>query len=189
MGLSRENAWALLTEFTQNENLQKHALAVEAAVRGYARQWGEDEAAWGVTALLHDFDYERYPDLADHPFKGAEILRERGYPEWLVRAVLSHADHTGVVRESRLEHTLFACDEMAGFVTAAALIRPSKSLLDLEAKSVVKRMKEKAFARAVNRDDLRRGAEEIGVPLDVHVANVIAFMREHAEALGLKGAL
>ena len=189
MTLSRDTAWALLTEFTQNENLQKHALAVEAAVRGYARQWGEDEAAWGVTALLHDFDYERYPDLADHPFKGAEILRERGYPEWLVRAVLSHADHTGVVRESRLEHTLFACDEMAGFVTAAALIRPSKSLLDLEAKSVVKRMKEKAFARAVNRDDLRRGAEEIGVPLDVHVANVIAFMREHAEALGLKGAL
>ena len=189
MDLSRDAAWALLVEFTQNENLQKHALAVEAAVRGYARLWGEDEEAWGVTALLHDFDYERYPDLADHPFKGAEILRARGYPEWLVRAVLSHADHTGVARESRLEHALFACDEMAGFVTAAALIRPSKSLLDLEAKSVVKRMKEKAFARAVNRDDLRRGAEEIGVPLDSHVASVIAFMREHADALGLRGAL
>jgi putative nucleotidyltransferase with HDIG domain len=189
MELSRDAAWALLTEFTQNENLRKHALAVEAAVRGYARQWGEDEGAWGVTALLHDFDYERYPDLADHPFKGAEILRERGYPEWLVRAVLSHADHTGVARESRLEHTLFACDEMAGFVTAAALIRPSKSLFDLEATSVVKRMKEKAFARAINRDDLRRGAEEIGVPLDAHAANVIGFMREHAEALGLKGSL
>jgi len=189
MELSRDAAWALLTEFTHNENLQKHALAVEAAVRGYARQWGEDEAAWGVTALLHDFDYERYPDLADHPFKGADVLRERGYPEWLVRAVLSHADHTGVARESRLEHTLFACDEMAGFVTAAALIRPSKSLLDLEAKSVVKRMKEKAFARAVSRDDLRRGAEEIGVPLDTHVENVIAFMRDRAEALGLRGAL
>jgi putative nucleotidyltransferase with HDIG domain len=189
MELTRDAAWALLTEFTQNENLQKHALAVEAAVRGYARLWGEDEEAWGVTALVHDFDYERYPDLADHPFKGAEILRERGYPEWLVRAVLSHADHTGVARESRLEHTLFACDEMAGFVTAAALIRPSRSLLDLEAKSVVKRMKEKAFARAVNRDDLRRGAEEIGVPLDAHVANVIAFMREQADALGLRGTL
>jgi putative nucleotidyltransferase with HDIG domain len=187
MEVSRESAWALLTEFTQNENLQKHALAVEAAVRGYARLWGEDEEAWGVTALLHDFDYERYPDLADHPFKGAEILRGRGYPEWLVRAVLSHADHTGVARETRLEHALFACDEMAGFVTAAALIRPSKSLLDLEAKSVVKRMKEKAFARAVSRDDLRRGAEEIGVPLDEHVANVIAFMREEADALGLRG--
>jgi putative nucleotidyltransferase with HDIG domain len=189
MELSREKAWALLTEFTQNENLQKHALAVEAAVRGYARQFGEDEEAWGVTALLHDFDYDRYPDLADHPFKGAEILRERGYPEWLVRAVLSHADHTGVARETRLEHTLFACDEMAGFVTAAALIRPSRSLLDLEAKSVVKRMKEKAFARAVNRDDLRRGAEEIGVPLEEHVANVIGFMRGQADALGLRGAL
>ena len=189
MDLSREKAWALLTEFTQNENLQKHALAVEAAVRGYARQFGEDDVAWAVTALLHDFDYDRYPDLADHPFKGAEILRERGYPEWLVRAVLSHADHTGVARETRLEHTLFACDEMAGFVTAAALIRPSRSLLDLEAKSVVKRMKEKAFARAVNRDDLRRGAEEIGVPLEEHVANVIGFMREQADALGLRGAL
>ena len=189
MDLSREKAWALLTEFTQNENLQKHALAVEAAVRGYARQFGEDDVAWAVTALLHDFDYDRYPDLADHPFKGAEILRERGYPEWLVRAVLSHADHTGVARETRLEHTLFACDEMAGFVTAAALIRPSRSLLDLEAKSVVKRMKEKAFARAVNRDDLRRGAEEIGVPLEEHVASVIAFMREQADALGLRGAL
>jgi putative nucleotidyltransferase with HDIG domain len=189
MELTREQAWALLTEFTQNDNLQKHALAVDAAVRGYARQFGEDETAWGVTALLHDFDYDRYPDLADHPFKGAEILRERGYPEWLIRAVLSHADHTGVARETRLEHTLFACDEMAGFVTAAALIRPSKSLLDLEAKSVVKRMKEKAFARAVNRDDLRRGAEEIGVPLDEHVANVIGFMRLEADALGLRGTL
>ena len=189
MELSREKAWALLTEFTQTENLQKHALAVEAAVRGYARRFGEDETAWGVTALLHDFDYDRYPDLGDHPFKGAEILRERGYPEWLIRAVLSHADHTGVARETRLEHTLFACDEMAGFVTAAALIRPSKSLLDLEAKSVVKRMKEKAFARAVNRDDLRRGAEEIGVPMDEHVANVIGFMREKADELGLRGNL
>ncbi len=189
MTMTREAAWALLTEFTQNENLRKHALAVEAAVRGYARLFGEDTEAWGITALLHDFDYDRYPDLTDHPFKGADILRERGYPEWLIRAVLSHADHTGVTRETRLEHTLFACDEMAGFVTAAALIRPSKSLLDLEAPSVVKRMKEKAFARAVNRDDLRRGAEAIGVPLDAHVANVIAFMREQAGALGLRGTL
>jgi putative nucleotidyltransferase with HDIG domain len=187
--LTRQAAWELLTEFTQNEHLRKHALAVEAAVRGYARLSGEDEEAWGITALLHDFDYEKYPDLADHPFRGAEMLRERGYPEWLVRAVLSHADHTQVVRETRLEHVLFACDEMAGFVTAAALVRPSKSLLDLEAGSVVKRMKEKAFARAVSRDDLRKGAEEIGVPLNDHVANVIAFMRPHAETLGLKGTL
>jgi predicted hydrolase (HD superfamily) len=142
-----------------------------------------------VTALVHDFDYERYPDLADHPFRGAEVMRERGWPEAVVRAVLSHADHTGVARESRLEHVLFACDEMAGFVTAAALVRPSRSLFDLEAKSVVKRMKEKAFARAVSRDDLRKGAEEIGLPLDEHAANVIAFMREVADALGLRGTL
>ncbi|MEW5982406.1 MAG: HDIG domain-containing metalloprotein [Acidobacteriota bacterium] len=189
MQLTRDLAWALLTEFTQNENLLKHALAVEAAVRGYARQFGEDEEFWGVTALLHDFDYERYPDLKDHPFRGAEVLRERGYPDALVRAVLSHADHTGVPRESRLEHTLFACDEMAGFVTAAALVRPSKSLLDLEARSVIKRMKEKAFARAVNRDDLRKGAEEIGLPLEEHAANVIGFMREKAGELGLRGTL
>jgi len=189
MTLTRDAAWALLTEYTQNESLRKHALAVEAAVRGYACRFGEDKEAWGVVALLHDFDYDRYPDLKDHPFRGAEILRERDYPDWLVRAVLSHADHTGVARETRLEHTLFACDELAGFVTAAALVRPSKSLMDLEAKSVVKRMKEKAFARAVNRDDLRRGAEEIGLPLDEHVASVIAFMREKADELGLRGNL
>lgn len=189
MTLSRDAAWALLTEFTQNENLRKHALAVEAAVRGYARRWGEDEDAWGVVALLHDFDYDRYPDLKDHPFRGAEIMRARGYPEWAIRAIQSHADHTGVARETRLEHTVFACDEMCGFVTAAALVRPSKSLLDLEPSSVLKRMKEKAFARAVSRDDLRRGAEEIGVPLEEHAANVIRFMREKADELGLRGNL
>ena len=188
MTVTRDAAWALLTEFTQNENLLKHALAVEAAVRGYARLFDEDEERWGATALIHDFDYERYPDLADHPFRGAEVLKERGWPDDMIRAVLSHADHTGTARESRLEHVLFACDEMAGFVTAAALIRPSKSLLDLEAKSVVKRMKEKAFARAVSRDDLRRGAEEIGLPLEEHVGNVIAFMRLKADELGLRGA-
>lgn len=186
---NRDAAWALLTEFTQNDNLLKHGLAVEAAVRGYARRYGEDDELWRVTALIHDFDYERYPDLKDHPFRGAEVLRERGWPEVIVRAVLSHADHTGVARESRLEHTLFACDEMAGFVTAAALVRPSKSLLDLEARSVVKRMKERAFARAVSRDDLRKGAEEVGLPLDEHVANVIAFMRDEADTLGLRGTL
>jgi putative nucleotidyltransferase with HDIG domain len=189
MTVTREAAWALLTEFTQNENLLKHALAVEAAVRGYARLYGEDEERWGVTALIHDFDYERFPDLADHPFRGAEILKDRGWPDDVIRAVLSHADHTGTPREARLEHVLFACDEMAGFVTAAALVRPSKSLLDLEAKSVVKRMKEKAFARAVNRDDLRKGAEEIGLPLDEHVGNVIAFLRIKADELGLRGSV
>ena len=187
--LTRDAAWALLTEYTQNENLRKHALAVEAAVRFYARKFGEDEEAWGAVALLHDFDYERYPTAEDHPFRGAGILRGLGYPEWAVRAILSHADYTGVARETRLEHTLFACDEMAGFVTAAALVRPSRSVLDLEASSVVKRMKDKAFARAVSRDDLRKGAEEIGLPLPEHIGNVIAGMREKAEELGLKGSL
>lgn len=186
---SRSAAWALLTEWTQGESLRKHALAVEAAVRGYARRFGEDEQAWGVVALLHDFDYERYQTAADHPFRGCEELQRRGYPDWVTRAILSHADYSGVARETLLEKTLFACDEMAGFVTAAALVRPSKSVLDLEASSVIKRMKDKAFARAVSRDDLRRGAEGLGLPLEAHVANVIAFMRERAEALGLRGAL
>jgi putative nucleotidyltransferase with HDIG domain len=187
--LSRDAAWALMTEYTQSESLRKHMLAVEAAVRGYARAFGENEEDWGIVALLHDFDYERWPTAEDHPFRGAEILRERGYPEWVVRAILSHADYSGVPRESRLEKTLFACDEMAGFVTAASLVRPSKSVLDLEAASVVKRMKDKAFARNVSRDDLRRGAAELGLPLEAHITNVITFMRERADALGLRGTL
>lgn len=190
MVLSREAAWELLTEWTQSESLRKHALAVEAAVRGYARKFGEDEEAWGVVALLHDFDYERYPTLGDHPTKGCDELRRRGYPDWVTRAILSHAvEATGVTRESRLEKTLFACDEMAGFVTAAALVRPSKSVLDLEAASVIKRMKDKAFARAVPREHLKAGAEELGLPLDEHVTNVIAFMCERADELGLRGTL
>jgi predicted hydrolase (HD superfamily) len=189
MSLSRSHAWALMTEYTQSESLRKHMLAVEAAVRGYARMWGEDVDDWGAVALLHDFDYERWPDAENHPFRGVEILKAKGYPEWLTRAILSHADYSGVPRESRLEHTLYACDEMSGFVTAAALVRPSKSVLDLEASSVIKRMKDKAFARAVNREDLKRGAEELALPLDEHIANVIAFMRQEADALGLKGNL
>jgi putative nucleotidyltransferase with HDIG domain len=189
MGLSRAEAWALMTEYTQGESLRKHMMAVEAAVRGYARQFGEDEDDWGVVALLHDFDYERYPDQENHPYRGVEVLAARGYPEWVTRAILSHADYSGVSRESRLEKTLYACDEMSGIVTAAALVRPSKSILDLEASSVMKRMKDKAFARAVSRDDLRRGAEELGIPLDQHITNVIAFMRVEADALGLRGTL
>jgi predicted hydrolase (HD superfamily) len=188
MGLSRDDAWALVTEYTQSESLRKHMLGVEAAVRGYARQFGEDEDDWGAVALLHDFDYERYPDQQNHPFR-VEILEAKGYPAWVTRAILSHAEYSGVPRESRLEKTLYACDEMSGFVTAASLVRPSKSILDLEAASVIKRMKDKAFARAVNREDLKRGAEELGLPLDQHVANVIAFMREKADALGLRGTL
>jgi predicted hydrolase (HD superfamily) len=187
--LSRNDAWTLLSEWTQGESLRKHALAVEAAVRGYARTFGEDDNDWGVVALLHDFDYERFPTSADHPFRGCEELVRRGYPEWVTRAILSHADYSGVPRESLLERTLFACDEMAGFVTAAALVRPSRSVLDLEAPSVVKRMKDKAFARAVSRDDLRKGAQELGLPLDEHIGNVIRFMREQADTVGLRGSL
>lgn len=190
MTVTRDAAWRLLTEWTESDSLRKHALAVEAAVRGYARRAGEDEEAWGVVALLHDFDYERYPMLGDHPVKGCEHLKSLGYPDWVTRAILSHAvEATGVTRESPLERTLFACDEMAGFVTAAALVRPSKSVLDLEAASVMKRMKDKAFARAVPRNHLRKGAEEIGLPLDEHITNVIAFLRERADDLGLRGSL
>lgn len=189
MTLSRDHAWALLTEWTQSDSLRKHALAVEAAVRGYARCMGEPEQDWGVVALLHDFDYERYPTLDDHPYRGCEHLTTLGYPEWVTRAILSHADYSGVPRESALEKTLFACDEMAGFVTAAALVRPSKSILDLAASSVKKRMKDKAFARNVPREHLQAGADTIGLPLDEHITNVITFMREQAEPLGLRGTL
>src|SRR6188768_2282112 len=183
--LLRDDAWELLAEWTAGESLRKHALAVEAAVRGYARRFGADEDDWGVVGLLHDFDYERYPAPADHPFRGCDELRRRGYPEWVMRAILSHANYSGVARESRLEKALFACDEMAGFVTAAALVRPSKSVLDLEAPSVLKRIKDKAFARGVSRDDLRKGAEELGLPLETHVTNIIGFLRERREILGL----
>ncbi len=188
--MNRDDAWALLNEYTKSESLLKHALAVEAAVRGYARRFGEREDDWGITALLHDFDYERWPTLGDHPNKGAEILRAKGYPEWMIRAILSHAQEiTGVTRDSLLEKTLFACDELAGFITAASLVRPSKSVLDLEASSVKKRMKDKAFARGVKREDLVAGAELLGLPLEEHITNVILSMREQADSLGLRGTL
>jgi putative nucleotidyltransferase with HDIG domain len=186
---TRELAWQLLNEYTKGESLIKHALAVEAAVRGYARRTGADEEFWGVTALLHDFDYERWPDLSEHPFRGAEILRAQGYPEEMVRAILSHADYSGVPRETPLEKTLYACDEMSGFVTAAALVRPSRSVLDLEAASVKKRMKDKAFAKNVKREDLVAGAELLGLPLETHISNVIESLRGAADALGLRGML
>jgi len=189
MTLSREAAYALMTEYTKSESLRKHMLGVEAALRGYARLFDEPEEDWAVVALLHDFDYERWPDQQNHPFRGVEILKEKGYPDWVTRAILSHAEYSGVPRESRLEHALFACDELSGFVTACALVRPSKSVLDLETSSVMKRMKDKAFARAVSRDDLRKGAEEMGLPLDQHITNVINFMRERADVLGLRGTL
>jgi len=191
---TREDAWKLLCEYTQNESLRKHALAVEACVRAYARKGGHDESVWSICALLHDFDYERWPNqehhpTEGHPSEGAKILREHGYPEEMVRAILSHADYTSVDRITALEHTLFACDELAGFLTACALVRPSKSVLDLEPSSVKKRMKDKAFARGVRREDVLKGAEELGIPLDEHIANCIAAMREVAGELGLSGTL
>jgi putative nucleotidyltransferase with HDIG domain len=191
---TRGDAWKLLCEYTQSESLRKHMLAVETCVRAYARKSGADEELWGITALLHDFDYERWPNVEhaadkEHPAEGAKILRELGYPEEVVRAIVSHADYSGVVRQSPLEHTLFACDELAGFLTACTYVRPSKSILDLEVDSVKKRMKDKAFARGVSRDDLRKSAEELGVPLEEHIAFCIVAMRENADALGLRGNL
>jgi putative nucleotidyltransferase with HDIG domain len=191
---TRDDAWKLLCEYTQSESLRKHMLAVETCVRAYARKNGADEELWGITALLHDFDYERWPNpehaaVKEHPAEGAKILRELGYSDPLVRAIVSHADYSGVVRESPLEHTLFACDELAGFLTACTYVRPSKSILDLEVDSVKKRMKDKAFARGVSRDDVRKGAEELGIPLDEHVAFCIQAMRENADALGLRGTI
>lgn len=189
---SREDAWNLLCEYTQSESLRRHMLAVEACVRAYARKNGADEATWGLAALLHDFDYERWPNndhAADkeHPAEGARILREKGYSEEIIRAILSHADYTGVTRESALEKTLFACDELAGFITACSYVRPSKSVLDLEASSVKKRMKDKAFARGVSREDVVKGAEELGIALEEHIAFCIEAMRAEADALGLRG--
>jgi putative nucleotidyltransferase with HDIG domain len=191
---TRDDAWTLLCEYTQSESLRKHMLAVETCVRAYARKHSADEELWGIAALLHDFDYERWPNAdhaadKEHPAEGAKILRRLGYPEEAVRAILSHADYSGVVRQSPLEHTLFACDELAGFLTACTYVRPSKSILDLEVDSVKKRMKDKAFARGVSRDDVRKGAEELGVPLEQHIAFCIAAMRENADALGLRGNL
>ncbi len=182
--MDRQAAWDLLCEYTQSENLRKHALAVEACVRAYARKLGEDEEKWGVVALIHDFDYEMYPNAPDHPMKGSEILKERGYPEEVRRAILGHADYTGVPRETRLAKVLFACDELAGFITACALVRPDR-IAGLEARSVRKRMKDKAFARSVSREDITRGAEEVGLPLDDHITFCIQAMREIANQLGL----
>jgi len=184
----RESAWGLLTEFTQSESLRKHALAVEACMRSYARKYSADEDLWGTVGLLHDFDYDQYPSLDDHPYKGNEILKERGYSEEIRRAIMSHAEYTGVTRDSQMEKTLFACDELAGFITACALVKPSKSLAEVEAKSVRKKMKDKAFARSVNRDDIVQGAADLGVDLEEHIGFCIEAMKGIAEQLGLDGA-
>jgi putative nucleotidyltransferase with HDIG domain len=186
--LDRSQAWSLLCEYTQSESLRKHMLAVEACMRAYARKFGEDENKWGITGLLHDFDYEKYPTPAEHPFVGNKILEERGYPEDVRRAILSHADYSGVKRESQMEKTLYACDEVSGFITASALVKPNKSLAEVEAKSVRKKMKDKAFARSVNRDDIINGAADLGVDLEEHIAFCIEAMKGIAAELGLAGS-
>ena len=188
MTINRETAWGLLTEFTQSESLRKHALSVEACMRAYARKLNGDEALWGTVGLLHDFDYEKYPSLDDHPYKGNEILKERGYPEEIRRAIMSHAEYTGVSRDSAMEKALFACDELAGFITAVALIKPGKSLAEVDTKSVRKRMKDKAFARKVNRDDIVNGAAALGVDLDEHITFCIEAMKPISDQLGLDGS-
>jgi len=184
----RETAWCLLSEFTQSESLRKHALAVEACMRAYARKYGADQELWGMVGLLHDFDYEKYPSLEDHPYRGSEILEERGYSEELRRAILSHAEYTGVARVTPMEKALFACDELAGFITACALVKPGKSLAEVEAKSVRKKMKDKAFARSVHREDIIAGAGELGLELEEHIAFCIEAMKGIAVELGLDGS-
>jgi predicted hydrolase (HD superfamily) len=190
--ITREAAWNVLTEFTQSESLRKHALAVEACMRAGSRKYGdgspEAEDLWGIVGLIHDFDYERWPSLEDHPYRGNEILTERGYPEQIRRAIMSHAEYTGVTRDTPLEKALFACDELAGFITAVALIKPSKSLVEVDVKSVRKRMKDKAFARKVNREDIVQGAADLGVDLDEHIGFCIEAMKPIAKELGLDGS-
>jgi putative nucleotidyltransferase with HDIG domain len=187
MDVTRERAWDTLTRYTKSDALRRHALAVEAAVGGYARRFGEDEEFWRAAALLHDFDYEMHPTLDKHPQDGAPILREEGYPEELVEAVLSHAEHLAMPRDTALKKTLFACDELAGFVHACGLVRPD-GIATLEPRSVRKKLKQPSFAAGVHRDEVYRGAEELGIELDEHIANVIEFMRPVAGDLGLRTA-
>ncbi len=187
--MNRSEAMAIVTEYVKSPNLINHMLAVEAAMRHYARKLGEDEETWGVSGLLHDFDWEIHPTLDGHPVEGAPILRERGVPEEVIRAVLSHADHTGVPRVTPMEKALFACDEITGLVTAVALVRPSRSLYDLNTSSVKKKWKDRAFAAGANREEISRSAEEFGVELWEHVGEVITAMRAIAPQLGLEGNL
>jgi putative nucleotidyltransferase with HDIG domain len=183
----RASAWNLLTEFTQSESLRKHALAVEACMRAYARKLGGDQELWGNVGLLHDFDYEKWPSLDDHPYRGNKILTERGYSDEIRRAIMSHAEYTGVTRDTPMEKALFACDELAGFITAVALVKPGKSLAEVDAQSVRKKLKDKAFARSVSRDDIVNGAKDLGVDLDEHIAFCIDAMKAVATELGLGG--
>jgi putative nucleotidyltransferase with HDIG domain len=185
--MEREQAWDLLCEYTKSESLRKHALAVEACVAAYARKFNEDEGKWSLTALLHDFDYEIHPDAPDHPMKGEPILAERGIDPEIRRAILSHANYSGVSRDSLLEKTLFACDELAGFLTACSYVKPNRSIHEVETKSVRKKLKDKAFARSVNRDDIIEGAAGLGVDLDEHIEFCIEAMKQRASDLGLAG--
>jgi len=186
--LSREAAWQLLNEYTKNPNLIKHALAVEACMRRYAEKFGEDVEKWSVVGLLHDFDYEQHPTAEEHPFVGAEILRTKGYPEDVVQAVLGHANYTGVARETLMAKTLYACDELSGLVVAVALVRPNKSIHEVTVKSVKKKLKDKAFARGVNREDIYQGVAELGVALEEHIQFVIEALQSVAVDLGLAGS-
>jgi putative nucleotidyltransferase with HDIG domain len=187
--VTRDEAWKIVCEFVQSDGLRKHMLAVEACMVAYARQTGADEEAYAITGLLHDFDWEIHPNLPDHPTKGEAILEARGVSAEIRRAILSHADFTGVPRQSPLEKTLFACDELSGFLTACSYVRPSRSIHEVDVKSVRKKLKDKAFARAVNRDDVLNGAAELGVDLDAHIEFCIQAMRDRAELLGLQGTV
>jgi putative nucleotidyltransferase with HDIG domain len=185
--MDRDQAWEIVCEFVKSESLRRHMLAVETCVTAYARRFGEDESRWAVTALLHDFDWEIHPAAPDHPMKGEAILAERGVDEEIRRAILSHADYSGVRRVSRLEKTLYGCDELAGFLTACSYVKPGRSIAEVDTKSVRKKLKDKAFARTVNRDDIVRGAGEMGVDLDEHISFCIEAMQQNAAALGLAG--
>ena len=185
--LSREAAWGIVTEYIQSESLRRHCLSVETAMRAYARKYGESEDEWGLVGLLHDFDYEIHPTLDRHPQDGASILESRGYPDWVIRAILSHADHLDLARESKMELTLAAVDELTGFIAAVAFVRPSKAVRDVTPQAVRKKMKDKAFARAVSREEIFATAEALGVEFDDHVQFVIDAMAANAEALGLAG--
>jgi putative nucleotidyltransferase with HDIG domain len=185
--ISRADAWDLLREYTQTDGLRKHGLAVETVMRHFARKNGADEELWGITGLLHDFDYERWPTAEGHPYEGNKILTERGYPDEICTAIMGHADYTGVARKTLMAKMLFSVDELTGFVTAVALVRPNKSIFEVEPPSVRKKMKDKAFARQVSRDDIINGAAQLGVDLDAHIAGVIEALRANADALGLRG--
>ena len=185
--MNRDDAFAIVNEYVKNPNLVKHMLAVESAMRFYARKFGEDEEKWAVAGLLHDFDWEIHPTMAEHPLAGEPILRDHDVPEEIIHAVLSHANHTGIPRETLMEKALFACDEITGLITAVALVRPSRALYDLKVKSVKKKWKDKSFASGANRDEIEQGAEEFGIDLWEHVANVIKAMDSIAEQLDLAG--